>query len=113
MCKVTFEDVGTLELNLPARRLICGQVAQLGAISETDSHGWNDAAHMTALRVSRVSQGSRPAVLGLPVALVDVDAESKLVELEDLGRDGSRCGDHVLDPPTELLAYLLEDDLVI
>lgn len=68
---------------------------------------------MTAFRIFRVSQGSWPAVLGLPIALVDVDTESELVELEDLSRDGSRCSNHVLDPSPELLTYLFEYDLII
>ena len=53
--KVAFEDIGTLELNLTARRLISGKVSKLRAISESDSHGWDDTSNMTALRIFRVS----------------------------------------------------------
>lgn len=111
--KIAFENIGTSELDLTSWRIISWEISQFRAVSKADSHGWNHTSHSTWSSIQGMSKSSGAIVFSLAVALIHMNAKSKLEELKYICIDRCRSWDHNSDSSTETIFDLLENGRII
>jgi len=112
--EITLELVGALELNFTTWRVVGWEISKLGAVSQADANCRDLSTYSTRwLVVWGVSQSCWTADFGLSVALVDMDAESNLVESQHLRWNRCWRRDHGFESPAKLCFNFLENGSIV